>query len=197
MAKKKRKKEKTVFIVLEGKREKVFIDYLVELFDSQKTIKLKFHPDFGGSSDAILDRALKNCFYDKVFVLFDEDTSLSRDRIEVLETFWHINIPSGTQDRDLYRFNSANKNPIVIVLNPLSIEGILIQLFDKSLPAFKEPLTSNENLEYNKRIIKNSVSGIFQNRNDADFYRANLTKEMVLQKTEKIPELRLLLAIFE
>lgn len=197
MAKKKRKKEKTVFVVLEGKREKYFIDHLVELFDPQKTVKLKFHPDFGGSSDAILDRALKNCFYDKVFVLFDEDTALSKDRIEILKNCWHTDIPSNTQDRNLYKFNLANKNPIVIVLNPLSIEGILIQLFDKSLPAFKEPLTSKENLEYNKRIIKNSVSGIFQNMNDSDFYRANLTKEIVLRKIEDIPELRLLLAIFE
>lgn len=196
MAKKKRKKEQIIFVVLEGNREKEFILYLSEVFDPNHNIKIKYHPDFGGCSDAILDRALRSCFYDRVYVWFDEDSKLSKDRINALKKCWNIKIPERCNDRDLQALNHKMRNPILIVSNPISIEGIIIKLFDKNIPNFAEPLLSTNNLEYNKRIIKNSVEGIMQNCCDIEYYRNNLSKNQILEKASEIKELEILLSIF-
>ncbi len=197
MAKKKRKKEKTIFVVVEGIREKIFIEFLAELFDPNQTIKLKFHPEYGGSSDAILDRALKNDFYNKVFAIFDEDDKLSKDRIDILKLRWGEQIPSSVNDSLLYKYNTRNYNPIIIVSTPLSIEGVLIRLLGKTLPLFASPLLDSNNIKHNKRIIKSTLSGILGGINEIEYYRNHITKEDVLEKAERIPELKLMLKIFE
>lgn len=59
MAKKKRNKKQSVFIALEGKRERTFLHFLQSVFDPAGRINLNIHPDLGRTSNAILDRALK------------------------------------------------------------------------------------------------------------------------------------------
>lgn len=197
MAKRKRNKKQSVFIALEGKRERTFLHFLQSVFDSEKRINLNIHPDLGGTSNAILDRALKAPGYDKIYAWFDEDDKLSADRKCELSERWRVDIDPNVPDKELQNLNIENRKPTVIVSNPLSIEGILIRLFEHKIPNFKEPVFDEDNLEENKKMIKSAVKGIFDKKNEADFYKENLSEEYILKKAKDIEELRLLLSIFD
>ena len=78
MAKKKRNKKQSVFIALEGKRGRTFLYFLQSIFDSEKRINLNIHPDLGGTSNAILARALKAPGFDKIYAWLMKMTNLIR-----------------------------------------------------------------------------------------------------------------------
>ena len=192
---KKRKRKINIFIAREGKREEIFINYLQTIFDPENKITLHFPLEKGGNSNAILDRALKS-FYSKVYAWFDEDDELNDERKKILEKRWNITFPKNIKDRNLQSYNNEMKNPIVIVSTPLSVEGILIRLFDFNLPTLISPVLSKEDFEENKKRMKTSVKGFMGNFSDLEYYKTNLTKEKILLKAKDIIELQLLLSIF-
>ena len=192
---KKRKRKINIFIAREGKREEIFINYLQTIFDPENKITLHFPMEKGGNSNAILDRALKS-FYSKVYAWFDEDDELNDERKKILEKRWNITFPKNIKDRNLQSYNNEMKNPIVIVSTPLSVEGILIRLFDFNLPTLISPVLSKEDFEENKKRMKTSVKGFMGNFSDLEYYKTNLTKEKILLKAKDIIELQLLLSIF-
>lgn len=193
--KKKRVRKKSVFISLEGKREYKFFCFLKELF-ANENINISEHKDFGGTSNAILDRALKSP-HSHTFAWFDEDDVLDDEHRKELARRWNVEIPSDVPDFELQSLNVNNRNPIIIVSNPLSIEGFLIRLFEKSLPSFREPIRKKGNFEKNKQMMKSSVSGIIGSLDEIDYYRQNLTKEYLIRKANEITELKKLLTIFD
>lgn len=197
MAKKKRNKKQSVFIALEGKRERTFLYFLQSIFDSEKRINLNIHPDLGGTSNAILARALKAPGVDKIYAWFDEDDKLDTDWKSELGKRWKVTIGASVSDKELQNLNIENRKPTIIVSNPLSIEGLLIRLFEHKIPKFKEPLFDEDNLDKNKKMIKSALKGIFGKKDEAEFYKENLSKEYILKKAKDIEELRLLLSIFD
>lgn len=194
--KKKRQRNKVVFVAREGDREEVFLNYLQEIFDPEHKITIKFPPEKGGNSNAILDRAF-HAIQGMAYAWFDEDDVLDKEHREELEKCWHVKFPENIKDREIPSYNKSLSYPIVIVSRPLSIEGFLIRLFDKNLPKFKEPLKSEENFELNKNMMKSSVKGIFGKFTDIEYYRQHLSKEHIMKKAQEIEELRLLLRIFD
>ena len=193
--KKKRERKINVFIAREGDREEIFLDYLQELFDPEKKITLNYPDDKGGNSNVILDRALKS-FYSKNYAWFDEDGELDAEHRKILEQRWYISFPKNVKDNELQTYNKRMYNPIVIVSTPLSVEGVLIRLFDHNLPSFLEPIRSKENFEENKNRMKSSVKGFMGDLSDIEYYRLHLTKDLILKKAQEIEELRILLSIF-
>ena len=193
--KKKRERKINIFIALEGNREEVFLDFLQELFDPQKTINLNYPDDKGGNSNAILDRALKSV-YSKNYAWFDEDGELDTEHKKTLENRWHVKFPKNTSDSNLQFYNNNMCNPIVVVSTPLSVEGILIRLFNHNMPPLLEPIRSEENFKENKNRMKSSVKGFMGDLPDIEYYRLHLTKKKILEKAKEINELRLLLTIF-
>ena len=152
MVKKKRKQKTTVFVSLEGKREKVFLNFLEQLYNpSQNNIHINFSDVTGGHSNSILARAIKSSSnYDRVYAIFDEVKPLSEDIRDSLAKIWHTDFQQIVKDKDLQqKYNVAKRNPIIIVSNPCSIDGFLITLFNKNLPK-----------EINEKNCKNSFSGI-------------------------------------
>ncbi len=143
MGKKKRTKHKSVFISLEGQREYDLFCFFVRLFND-KSLRVIVHKDLGGTSNAILDRALKSP-HPKVYAWFDEDDCLDDEHRKELEKRWHVKLSKNLKDGELQRENRKNLNPIIIVSTPLSIEGILIRLFGKQIPNLKHPICSEEN----------------------------------------------------
>ncbi len=197
MAKKDRKRRPSVYIAREGDREENFLKFLQEIFDPEERIKLYFSPEKGGNSNAILDRALKS-FYPVSYAWFDEDDELDEEHKKELEKRWYLE--QGTlkniADRNLQRYNEKLNFPIIIVSYPYSAEGILIRLFNKKLPNLIKPVKNKEDFEKNKRRMKNSVDGFIGKMSDIEYYRKNLTKEYILEKSKEIEELKLLLTIF-
>lgn len=196
MGKKKRTRCKSIYIAREGDREENFLKYLQEIFDPNKEITLKYSEDKGGNSNAILDRALKS-FNPVSYAWFDEDDELDQEHKQELEKCWHLE--KGTlkniADRDLQSHNEKLNFPIIIVSYPYSAEGILIRLFNKKLPNLIK-VKNKEDFKKNKKRMKNSVDGFIGKMSDIEYYRKNLTKEYILEKSKEIEELKLLLTIF-
>ncbi len=193
MVKKKRKQKTTVFVSLEGKREKVFLNFLEQLYKpNENNIHINFSDVTGGHSNSILARAIKSSSnYDKVYAIFDEVKPLSEEIRSSLSKVWYSDeFSSNTKDKDLQQeYNSANRNPIIIVSNPCSIDGFLITLFNKKLPK-----------EVNEKNCKNSFSGMvgskFNEETELKFYKTNLTKEL-LENQKNNFTLQLILSIFK
>lgn len=197
MAKKKRCKKIVVYIAREGDREEYLLNYLQEIFDPEKNIQLKYSQEKGGNSNAILDRALKNAYYPKVYAWFDEDDQLDEEhRIELAKRWNTDTLTADIMDKDLQHYNKKMRYPIVVVSNPYSVEAVLIRLFDKNLPELINPVKNQKDFEENKKRMKSSVKGFICNMSDIEYYRQNLTKEQILKKATEIEELRLLLTIF-
>jgi len=194
MAKKNRIRNEVVYIAREGDREELFLCFLQELFDPEKKITLRYPPEKGGTSNAILDRALRS-FYSVTYAWFDEDDELDDKHKEELEKRWNVKFPSGVKDTEIQSYND-NRYPIIIVSHPFSVEGILIRLFDKNMPNFKKPIKSKENFKINKKMMKSAMKGIFGKIPEIDYYKQHLTKEKVMRKARDIEELKLLLGIF-
>lgn len=192
MVKKKRKQKTTVFVSLEGKREKIFLNFLEQLYNpSQNNIHINFSDITGGHSNSILARAIKSSSnYDRVYAIFDEVKPLSEEFRNSLAKIWHTDFQQTVKDKDLQqKYNAAKRNPIIIVSNPCSIDGFLITLFNKNLPK-----------EINEKNCKNSFSGIvgskFNEETELNFYKTNLTKDFLEnQKDNSI--LQLILSIFK
>ena len=193
--KNKRRRKKTVFIAAEGQREKGFLCFLQSLFDPNKSITIKFHPDFGGTSNAILDRAIKSP-HERVYAWFDEDDKLDNEHRNVLQKKWGVLLPSSLKDNELQAKNINNKKPIVIISHPYSVEALIIQLFDKKFPKLKEPCTNSKDFEENKKRMKSSVNGFFGSLSDEEYFAKYLTQDIILKKAKVINELKLLLSIF-
>lgn len=197
MGKKKRTRCKSIYIAREGNREEFFLKFLQEIFDPNKEITIKYSEDKGGNSNVILDRALKS-FYPISYAWFDEDDELDEEHRKELEKRWHLEKDTlkNIADRHLQRYNEKLNFPIIIVSYPYSAEGILIRLFNKKLPNLIKPVKNKEDFEKNKRRMKNSVDGFIGKMSDIEYYRKNLTKEYILEKSKEIEELKLLLTIF-
>lgn len=204
MVKKKRTKKTTVFLSIEGYREEAFLEYLIEKYTPKASdINITISPNRGGTPNSIINEALRNLHYNKVYAWFDEDKPIENndnDRIyEKLKTAWNLDseIDSNILSRDLQeKVNVQKRNPILIVSTPLSLEGILIRLFDKKMPQFKEYYLDESNIKDNKKTIKSAMGGIFGKEKELVYYQRNLSKEILEEKSKEIIELELLLSIF-
>ena len=196
MGKKNRQRKNNIFIAREGDREEIFLSFLQQLFDPKETITLKFPPEKGGNSNAILDRAFRADYYPSTYAWFDEDGCLDIEHKKMLEKHWKIKLPEEIPDKELQIYNKNNKKPIVIVSTPMSIEGIIIRLFGYKLPKLINPVKTNEDFKENKRRMKMALNGFMGKCSDMEFYQKNLTKELILKKAKEIEELKLLLSIF-
>lgn len=207
--KKKRQKNKTVFISIEGNRETYFFEYLIELYKPEEN-GINIYPEQcrGGSPASILNKALLNLHYNKVYAWFDEDTTLEDSEnykiFDKLQSNWNLNsiINKNTLSKDLQEtYNTNNRNPILIVSNPLSVEGILIRLLDKNIPSFQQPYLNKSCIEANKKNIKSAVNGFIgassSKEKELAYYRINLSKKILEEKSNDIFELKLLLSIFK
>jgi hypothetical protein len=128
MGKKKRKQKQTVYVSLEGKRERAFFDFLKDLYKPcENNINITPDKRTGGSSDTILTHALNKIHnQDKVFALFDEDVALSEEIREKLAKAWCVEggFASDVKDKDLQAAYNANmRNPILIVSFPCAFDG--------------------------------------------------------------------------
>src|SRR3989339_1986729 len=154
MAKKTRTRKRTVYLVTEGYREQYFIEYLIELYNPKNNgINLTISPKKGGSPNVIIHDALKNLHYNKVFAWFDEDKPIENSgnyRIyERLKVSWLLeqDIDQDIQSSLLQeKLNITERPPILIVSTPLSVEGIIVRLFNKTMPQFKEPYLNEKNI---------------------------------------------------
>lgn len=107
----KRKQKTTVYISMEGHREKCFYDFLYDIFRPRDNhVNITSCPNFGGNSDRILSQALRmKSNYDRVYAWFDEDVQLTLDLRNCLGNAWGVNIEQNVLDKDLQRTYNIKK----------------------------------------------------------------------------------------
>ena len=195
MAKKRKKVKTTVYISLEGVREKAFYDYLEEsLLPKSSNINITISPRRGGTSDTILQQAIKmkNC-YDKVYAWFDEDVPLSNEMRQKLAEAWgYDHFCENVKDSALQGvYNSSGvKKPLLIVSTPCCVDGMLIRICNKQLPT---KVTTSK--------CKSAISGIMGKRGvneeiEKQYYRDNLSINDLKTRTD-IEALSIIFTIFE
>ena len=194
MAKKKRKTKISRYIAIEGEREKVFYDFLYDLYKPENNnIHIKLSKINGGNQVSILNKAIKEINNRNMcYVWLDDDFKIknndkNKEFIDSLNSLWGTKIDYTTQYKDLQKiYNKDLKKPILIISNPCSIEGILIKIFNKNIP--ENPTTDN---------LKKAFDSILENLSEKEYYEKHLTKDLLEEKRKSIYELDLLLKIFE
>jgi hypothetical protein len=120
VARKKRKRKISVYIAIEGKREKEFFDFLKGIYKPEDhDIAITGEEPKGGSSDAILLKAIKKQDYKRSIAWFDEDVPLTSQSAIELANCWNVEEEKvlACPSKELQsKFNSANKRkPTVVV----------------------------------------------------------------------------------
>lgn len=201
--KKKRQKLFSVFAVIEGeKREANFLLHLKEIYLDAARVKFIEHPIHGGSPDRLLEQALKCLYfaYDRIFVWIDEDVDLSENSREVLFKEWKIDnkfkqefikCPLGRLQE---KYNINKQNPILIVSQPVSVEAIILKTLGKNMPFSCEEFNSKER---KKQIndLKSCLNSVFNGMEEREYYKNNLTKDILEEKRKNIAELDLLISM--
>lgn len=98
MAKKNRRKKRTIYSVIEGKEvESHLLSFINEIYLDTSTTALKVAPIHGGNPDRLIAAAIRNlhCGYDQLFVWIDEDREISYETKISLSKCWRIENNSG------------------------------------------------------------------------------------------------------
>ncbi len=203
MGKKNRRKKTTVYVSYEGDREERFLNFLIQLYKPDlNNINITTGYRSGGTADRIVSLALKNNDRDKVFAWCDEDFEpdypLSQETKEDLAKWWSIlenDMPAFFSNRlkNLqHSFNQKNRKPILIISQPVCVEGFILKILNKNIP-YKE----YNHLERDKQIkgLKNALENHIKNSGtETELYKQTLTIEF-LEERKEIPELDLLLSV--
>lgn len=194
MGKKKRKSKIAIYAVLEGQRERFFFKILEELYLDKNSISISVSLDKGrcsggGDADTLINTAICNNDRDRCFVWLDEDKEIKNKKS--LAQAWNIseeriesfnNTPLAKLQTN---FNAKNKKrPTLIVSQPRSVESFILKVLGKELPK-------------NLNTLKNALDGIIKGADELDFYKDNLTIEVLEEKRKKILELDLLISMLE
>lgn len=194
MTKKKRKKKVVVSYIYEGKTEKIFLEYLSNIYNSEAK-PLTIFSGSGGSADSILLKTLK--VLDRgnyLFVILDEDfkrkAPISEGTLRSLERAWCLP-PMRLKEvpyRELNSCNYKNRKPVVIFSNPSSIEGIFLQI----LGVPKDELEGKETSR-----LKDQLNGFCKSGFNESFLEMKFTKILIEKSRKNIPELDLLISLLE
>lgn len=171
-----KKKRKSILVVHEGYREKYFLEHIGQFSD----FRLNLQPCYGKDADNVLNTAFKCSDYGQVvFAFFDEDfqfvkeLQISEDVLAALEKRWHLtdgklkDIPY----TDLQNANINNKNPILIVSSPNSIEGLILMLLGVS-----EKILRGKTTKKMKEMLDAEISAVKLTEDDKKFIDACDTK---------------------
>jgi hypothetical protein len=125
-----KKQRDSIYVIHEGYIESYFLEYLA----GNSNVKLNGVFANGGSADSIVIKGINHsCYECPVYIFFDEDfqkihgKEISKETIERLAELWETEISRETQYRHLQTLNKNNRNPILIISNPKSFEGIILQ----------------------------------------------------------------------
>lgn len=205
---KKRVKKTTIRYIYEGKTEKVFLRYISSLYPNSSVQEIPLASDRGGTADSIISKALTYQYFDKLFVLLDEDFEtkaspycISDETLNNLERQWKIEEGSlsKVKYRDFLKQNIYKRNPIIIFSNPQSIEGILLQILGYSKDNLEGKTTKDL-----KGMLQNELKNFTDNIPCATGTEAlfklliqEAPLEVLQSKRQTIPELDTLLSFFE
>ena len=201
---KKKKIRTTVYGSVEGIREKIFLTHLVETYKPRNNnINPNFPEPSGGAPDKIIGQAITNADRDRSFAWLDEDFEpkhpLSENWRRKLAGCWNIVDPEHLHAllkcplKDLEsNFNLSKRKPRLIVSQPVCVESIILKVLGKKLPyEHYDPRKRSKQIETLKEILEDIVG----EGDELQFYRENLTQDILEEKRKEIPELDVLISM--
>ncbi|HSQ98045.1 MAG TPA: hypothetical protein VLL98_05015 [Rickettsiales bacterium] len=223
-----RKQNDGKIIFFEGDLEEYFIRFLENDILKLTENEIPQHENcHGGTSDSILSQVINRCDPNteelRIIGIFDEDVPLTRNNMEEsdknpvlaeniparLETCWCEKIDSEIEDKCLEKTYNKNhkKNPILIISNPFSFEGIILRILDKMPEPNKYKTTKDlkkiflsllpQDTKKNKCSIKDNKILLDTKSKIEKFFEENITYELLQKKRKSIYELDLLLKLYE
>jgi hypothetical protein len=218
MGKKKKQIKKKYTFICEGQREFFLLKYLAtrQYFDVWLSDKInKIISCRGGSADSIVLDAIKfSHTFPNLVVVFDQDfqerAPISDDTFDKLQQLWKIDDSlKGVDYKDLLSKNPTNRNPILIVSHPCSIEGFILRVFGREYESLNGKSTKQlkgevvtlmnevlENVDMDKEV--KDLDGLTP---DLQKYCVFLIKSDFLQKMcdarHRVPECDILLKLFD
>ena|GEM_PF-3585171 len=126
----------SIWVVYEGYSE----GYMLKYFEENSKVKLNSRFCSGGTAESIVITAIKHSDRDgKIYAFFDEDFEQKAARI-TNETFkslakrWEVNVADLKKCpyKNLQNQNVNNRNPILVVSNPNSIDGLILRMLGMS-----------------------------------------------------------------
>ena len=142
-----KKKHNSICIVYEGYRERHMLDYLAE--NSKVHLNIIFSS--GGTADSIIVTAIKHSARGcPVYVFFDEDferklnSQIAYETFETLADLWRLKAVDLRNQpyRQLQTQNENMRNPIFVVSNPISIDGLILQIYGETRYSLENKTTT-------------------------------------------------------
>lgn len=201
MAKKKRKRKLTLYAVLEGEREESFFKFLQEIYYDKEALSIHPNPSYGGKPESLINQAIMHADRDRCFVWLDEDKEFT-DRDSLYQTW---NILEESRDEFMKeplgllqeKFNSDNKKkPSLIISKPISVEAFILKVLDREIPLDCQILKPAER-ERQVKKLKNTLDGILEKKDELQYYQDQLPESILEVRRKNIPELDLLISMFE
>jgi hypothetical protein len=197
-----RKRKLTVFGVVEGDREAIFIDLLRHVYQPQNN-NIAFYPENaeGGTPDGIVLAAIRKSDRDRSFAWLDEDFEpeypLGEEVRQALAKCWNVQESSLQAfmecplDALQASFNPQNgKRPTLIISRPVCADSIIIRVLGHSLP---HPVYDFSQRKKQISDCKNKLNGIIGRTDELEFYKSMLEKQKLEALRLQIPELDMLI----
>jgi len=141
-----KERKDSVWFVYEGYRE----GYMLEYLEENSKVKLNSKFCSGGTAEFIIMTAIKHSDRDgKVYAFFDEDfeqKETARIKVETFESLakrWGVDVAYLKKQsyKELQKQNVNNRNPILVVSNPNSIDGFIQQMLGTPYESLKNKRT--------------------------------------------------------
>lgn len=189
----------SVFGSIEGDLELALWLHLKELYCDNSKTSIQENPLKGGNPNVIVNAAIQQAHTTEIcFAWIDEDLNINEETRSILAKCWNLkesNFHKMLQDPIStlqYSLNSTNRNPILIVSQPICADGFLLKLLDKKIPheIFDHQIRVKQ-IQNTKSSFK-AIAGT-EIKNQFKYIQENLTKGYLEKKRSEILELDLLL----
>ena len=218
MGKKSRVRKKTIYIGMEGYREVYFLEHIKKIYFSREVLcntNIEWD-EIKGSTPVkmLLTLFQKSSIKQRSYLIIDNDTVLnsgsSRNDLDDLKNMikkcWQLDSGQDISDdikiSELALLNTKNRMPLIIVSEPINMDGLIIRVFGKELPK----LSVSQNTDTDKIKLKSkcdSILGInktedklLKRRLTLEFYNKHLTKQMLDSQAQRYPCLQQMINIF-
>jgi hypothetical protein len=204
MGKKKRVRKCTVFGIVEGDRELKFLQVLSEKYGTEENqISLKPENAKGGGPNVIVNKAIIESHRDRSFAWFDEDFEpkypVGEDIRNKLASCWNVIADHDflkCPPKDLQAKNIQKRKPFIIVSQPVCVEALILNVLNRPIPdncKDYQPSKRAKQIE----SLKDELERVIGNIDEVEFYRANLSKDLLDKKRLELSELDHLLLMIE
>lgn len=199
---KKRIRKISVFGAVEGDSETYFLDFIKSIYFDSKRLSMPDNPNCGGGNpDQILSKALDKSDRERSFAWIDQDKNLSEESREKLIKPWNLktteekaSILSAPLKGLQNKFNPNNRNPVLIVSQPVIFEGFILRVLG-NIP--KHESYDPDIRKKQDNDLRSAASIIGKAEEQLTYYKANLDKKKLEEKRKSIPELDLLIKMIK